>query len=105
MDELSEHLKGWHAALESEFVASTNDVPDDLAEALRKKLRAHVMELGENLVSIAKYSDSDSCRLAATKLAISMAIPNPESGQADPLNDLIKQLAGNDPAPANDETT
>jgi hypothetical protein len=92
MSELDKQLKDWHAALESEFAASQCDSPSDIAGSLKARIQPHILELADNLVSIAKYSESDTARLSATKYAIQLVVPQVTLDDGDPLNALIKQL-------------
>jgi hypothetical protein len=97
MSELDKQLKDWHAALESEFAASQCESPQDIAAALKSRIQPHILDLADNLVALAKYSESDQARLSATKYAIQLVVPQVTLDDGDPLNALIKQLT--DPSP------
>jgi isocitrate dehydrogenase len=97
MSDFNKHLQDWHKSIESEFQATESQDAEEILKVLRTRLMVNVLELADNLVQMAKYSESDSVRLNATKYAISLALPladSPTPG-TDSLDVLIAQLTSN----------
>jgi len=93
MTDFDKHLQEWHKSLESEFTATRADDSHTIAQLLRQRILAHVLELADNVIQMAKYSESDSVRLNATKYAITLALPTiTTESPEDSLDTLIKAL-------------
>jgi hypothetical protein len=96
-ENLQEMLNGYANALQQEFEANVAKSPDDVEVYTRDFFKKNVHSAAAQIVYLSNNAFSESVRLKAASLVITEALKDSRA-DGDPIRDLLKELAANDPS-------
>lgn len=98
--ELQTKLQQYQRAIEQEYTESLKSKPGEELQLTQDFFKSHMSLFAAQIVHLAEHADSETVRLNASKLGLSVAMDDARA-DGDPIAQLLRELTKSKPKKAN----